>query len=356
MRKLLMSLVIFLGLTTQAVADYTFIVPQKPGGGTSVWAQIVATEMEKYLDEKIILKHIRGARDIPGFNKWHNDMRDNDKVVMVSHGGNGVSFLNEKVDYNYNEYDSVGLMNLNIIVASRKGHNPYGGKKTSFAAGSGQIPEGIAMTLLKCGAGLTTQQYIDCFKRRVNWIKGMKGGQRRLAFKRGELDGTRENPAAFKKHVQPVIDEGKAELWFHHGILDTATGKHLDDPNYPGIQMEKLFYAANRTQPESDLYKAYKLVKSFRDGMQKALWVAKGNPNKAKLIAALEKVATTPESIKAVEKKVGKYKWLIGKDGDAHRDTLMKLITPEALKTLVEFNNEAFGIKAVYKETLVALK
>ena len=351
-----MSLVVFLGLTTQAVADYTFIVPQKPGGGTSVWAQIVATEMEKYLGEKIILKHIRGARDIPGFNKWHNDMRDNDKVVMVSHGGNGVSFLNEKVDYNYNEYDSVGLMNLNIIVASRKGHNPYGGKKTSFAAGSGQIPEGIAMTLLKCGAGLTTQQYIDCFKRKVNWIKGMKGGQRRLAFKRGELDGTRENPAAFKKHVQPVIDEGKAELWFHHGILDTATGKHLDDPNYPGIQMEKLFYAANRTQPESDLYKAYKLVKSFRDGMQKALWVAKGNPNKAKLIAALEKVATTPESIKAVEKKVGKYKWLIGKDGDAHRDTLMKLITPEALKTLVEFNNEAFGIKAVYKETLVALK
>ena len=356
MRKLLMSLVVFLGLTTQAVADYTFIVPQKPGGGTSVWAQIVATEMEKYLGEKIILKHIRGARDIPGFNKWHNDMRDNDKVVMVSHGGNGVSFLNEKVDYNYNEYDSVGLMNLNIIVASRKGHNPYGGKKTSFAAGSGQIPEGIAMTLLKCGAGLTTQQYIDCFKRKVNWIKGMKGGQRRLAFKRGELDGTRENPAAFKKHVQPVIDEGKAELWFHHGILDTATGKHLDDPNYPGIQMEKLFYAANRTQPESDLYKAYKLVKSFRDGMQKALWVAKGNPNKAKLIAALEKVATTPESIKAVEKKVGKYKWLIGKDGDAHRDTLMKLITPEALKTLVEFNNEAFGIKAVYKETLVAFK
>ena len=168
MRKLLMSLVVFLGLTTQAVADYTFIVPQKPGGGTSVWAQIVATEMEKYLGEKIILKHIRGARDIPGFNKWHNDMRNDDKVVMVSHGGNGVSFLNEKVDYNYNEYDSVGLMNLNIIVASRKGHNPYGGKKTSFAAGSGQIPEGIAMTLLKCGAGLTTQQYIDCFKRRHN--------------------------------------------------------------------------------------------------------------------------------------------------------------------------------------------
>ena len=60
------------------------------------------------------------------------------------------------------------------------------------------------MTLLKCGAGLTTNEYIECFKRKVNWVKGMFGGERRLAFKRGELDGTRENPIPFKKHVQLV--------------------------------------------------------------------------------------------------------------------------------------------------------
>ena len=351
MKKIITFLLLL--FTTPAFADYTMIVPQKPGGGTSVWAQIVATEMEKYLDEKIIIKHIRGARDIPGFNKFHNELQKDNKTIMVSHGGNGVSFLNEKVDYNYADYDSVGLMNLNIIVASRKDHNPYGGGKTSFAAGSGMIPEGIAMTLLKCGSGLTTQEYIDCFKRRVNWVKGMSGGERRLAFKRGELDGTRENPAAFKKHAQPSIDKGVASLWFHHGILQ-PDGTHADDPNYPGYQFEELFYAANRVKPESDLYQAYKLVKSFRDGMQKALWVGKGNPNKGKLIAALQQVATNPESVKAVEKKVGKYKWLIGKDGDAHRDTLMKLITPKALSTLVKFNNEAFGIKAIYKDTLVA--
>ena len=69
MLKILTTLAVLLGFTTSAVADYTFVVPQKPGGGTSVWAQIVATEMEKYLDEKIVIKHIRGARDIPGFNQ-----------------------------------------------------------------------------------------------------------------------------------------------------------------------------------------------------------------------------------------------------------------------------------------------
>ena len=50
MLKILTTLAVLLGFSTTAVADYTFIVPQKPGGGTSVWAQIVATEMEKYLD------------------------------------------------------------------------------------------------------------------------------------------------------------------------------------------------------------------------------------------------------------------------------------------------------------------
>ena len=32
-------------LTTSAFAEYNLIVPQKPSGGTSVWAQIVVQEM-----------------------------------------------------------------------------------------------------------------------------------------------------------------------------------------------------------------------------------------------------------------------------------------------------------------------
>jgi len=353
MRKLILSLALILGFTTSAIADYTMIVPQKPGGGTSQWAQIVATEMEKYLDgEKIILKHIKGARDIPGFNKFHNDYRFDNKTIMVSNGGNGISFLNEKVDYNYKDYDSIGLMNLNIITAVFGDHDPYGDTATSFSGGGGKIPEGIAMTLLKCGNLESTEAYIACFKQKVNWIKGMKGNERRLAFKRGELHGTRENPASFKKHVQPVIDNGEARLWFHHGILQ-ADGSHADDPNYPGIQMEQQFLELHGEEPSSDLYDAYKLAKSFRDGLQKAIWVNKNNPNRAKLIDALEKVSNNPESIAIIEKKVGKYEWLMGDVGNAQVDTLTTFVTSDALKTLVQFNTEAFGIKAIYKSELV---
>ena len=93
MRKFLIAL--FLMLSTPALADYTMIVPQKPGGGTSVWAQIVATEMEKYLNEKIVIKHIRGARDIPGFNKFHNELQNDPKTIMDEILEDCQEFMNE---------------------------------------------------------------------------------------------------------------------------------------------------------------------------------------------------------------------------------------------------------------------
>lgn len=341
MRKLILGLV-FAMVTSVAHADYTMIVPQKPGGGTSVWAEIVAKELEKYLGEDINIKHIPGARDIPGFNAWHNEMRNDDKVIMVSHGGNGVSFLQEEVDYDYRGYESVGLMNLNIIAGKRIGADM---SNPSFAAGSGQTPEAYAFTMLTCGPQDTVDSYIGCFKKNVTWVKGMSGSERRLAFKRGELNGTRENPAAYKKHVEP---DTNAEIWFHHGILQ-ADGSHADDPNYPGFQFEELYKAKWGVYPSGDFYDAYKLVKSFRDGMQKALWVNQGNPNAKVLQDALTEMSTNESSRAIIEKKVGKYEWKIGSDGNAHRDTLMSFVTVEALENLVYFNTKALGLKSVFK-------
>ena len=339
-----------LHLPHRHLADVTFVVPQKPGSGTTVWTEIVAKQLEPFLGEKIKIKLIPGARDIPGFNKWHNELRFEDDHFMVSHGGNGVSFLQENVDYDYSQYESIGLMNLNIIAAIR---NDADENKPSFSAGSGMVPEAFAMTMLICGPDKSVDEYVACFKENVTWVSGMKGSERRLAFKRGELAGTRENPAAFKKHAQPVIDAGDARLWFHHGILDAANASHSDDPNYPGFQMEILFEEKWGVAPSGDFYDAYVLVKSFRDGLQKAIWANKGNPNSARLQDALRRMAADPTAMAAIAKKVGNYDWLIGAEGDQQRDTLMTFITEDALRNLVKFNQEALGLNSVYKSNLV---
>ena len=344
-----MSLAMVLGMTSTASADYTFVVPQKPGGGTTVWTEIVAKELAPFLGEKIIIKTIPGARDIPGFNKFHNDLQKDDKTVMVSHGGNGVAFLQENVDYNYADYTSIGLMNLDIIAGISKDFKE--GDKISFAAGSGMVPEAFAMTMLLCGPDLTMDQYAECFKKNVIWVAGMSGGERRLAFKRGELNGTRENPAAYKKHVAP---NPNAKVWFTHGILDANSASHMDDPNYPNMQFEILFKNKYGVAPSGEFYDAYKLVKSFRDGMQKAIWVRKDNPNAQKLQDALTAMSKDATAIANIQKKVGKYEWKIGVDGNRQRDVLMTFITKDALRNLVKFNTEALGLKSVYKENLIA--
>ena len=59
-----------------------------------------------------------------------------------------------------------------------------------------------------------------------------------------------------------------------------------------------------------------------------------------------------PDAMKAIQKKVGKYEWMIGEDGNAQVDTLMTFITPRALINLIHFNKDALGLASVYKESL----
>ena len=178
----------------------------------------------------------------------------------------------------------------------------------------------------------------------------MSGGERRLAFKRGDLNGTRENPAAYKKTCRK---QTKMQRFGFTTEFYSQTGHTLTTPNYPGYQFEALFEQRWGVAPSGKFYNAYKLVKSFRDGMQKAIWINKGNPNKDRIVKALYEMSIDPESSAVIESKVGKYEWKIGKEGDAQRDTLMTFITEQALKDLVQFNTEALGLKSVYKSELV---
>ena len=345
LKKTIMALVL---MTTTALADYNLIVPQKPSGGTSVWAQIVVAEWEKHLGEKINLIYKPGARDQLGPNEFQNTLRFDDRTILVSHGGNGISYLMEPVDYNYLDWESIGQMNLNIIVGAKKNADVLKGP-IQFPAGSGMTPEIMAIVLLLTGP---TGDPIRTFNEKIVWVKGMSGSERRLAFIRGDLNATRENPAAYKKHVMPIIEKKDAFTWFHHGLLNVKTGTHDKDPNFSEPTFEELYEEMWLTTPSGDFYDAYKLVKSWRDALQKAFWVNKGNPNRQKLVDALNRMINDPESVAAIEKKVGRYEWRTGEEGDAAVRTLKSFITPGALKTLSDFGKNQLGYNAIYKEEL----
>ena len=40
----------------------------------------------------------------------------------------------------------------------------------------------------------------------------------------------------------PLIEKGVAMTWFHHGILDTESGNHQEDPNFTEPTFEQLYF------------------------------------------------------------------------------------------------------------------
>lgn len=354
MLKKLLATLAMLAVTTAAQAEFRFIVPQEPGGGTSVWATIIARHLERHLGEKIVIQHIPGARDIPGFNEFHNRLRKDPKVIMVSHGGNAESFLGEDVDYNYRDYTPIGGMNLSIVTAYRSDFDPRGAGRIRFAAGSGNNPDIMAFTLLLCGELPTLAAYKKCYDERMTYVKGMKAPERRLAFLRGELNATRETTAAFIKHVQPLIDKKEVTLWFSHGVLDLRTGRVVADPNYPSAgSFQQVYRARWGREPRGPLYDSYLLVKQYRDVLQKALWVDRGNPNTERLRTALRAMLADAEAQAEIERDSGRYAWMVGDELARAVDILQTHVTEQALRDFVWWQREALGVEAIYKPQLV---
>lgn len=348
--KKLLAATAVMSMTTVAHAQFRMIVPQGPGQGTSVWASIIAKHLERHLGESIVIQHIPGAKDIPGFNEFHNRLRHNDKTIMVSHGGNGVSFLVDRVDYDYSQYDSIGMQNLNIVLG-RKADLDVKTGAVRIGGGSGLEPDGMAVAMLVCGNLPAAKDYLDCWRQRVTWVNGIPGAERRLAFMRGELNTTRETTVAWFRFYTTMTEN---QLWFHHGVYELATGKVIDDPNFPrGFTFQDQFRRLHGAAPRGEFYEAYLLSRSFRDVLQKALWVNKGNPHTERLRAALQKMITDPEASAALEADTGKYEWIIGDQGNRVVNTLRRDVTEKKLQTLVWWHDNAYGFKSEFKPQLV---
>lgn len=344
--KKLISIFVML-FATSAFADYRLIVPQSVGGGTDVWARIVAKELEKKLDEKVVIENIPGINDIPGFNKFHNELRRDPKTIMVAHGGNAESFLIHKVDYNYRDYTPVGLQNLTIVVGHRTDSDPF--KEVRFSAGSGMNPDLMAITMLVCGPLKSMREYQNCFNKKVIYVAGMKGNERRLAYMRGELNVTRETTAAYFKHPKQLKENVD---WFSQGVLDLNTGRIVADANFPGVHFNEVYRKKWGMEPTGEFYDAYLLVKNYRDVLQKSLWVDKNNPNRDKLVKALRDMSKDPESVAAIEKDTGKYEWIVGDEVNIAMKTLEKMTTKKALKDLVWWTSVVVKQDAYYKEEI----
>lgn len=331
-----------------AFAQYKMIVPSEPGSGGAVWASIMARHLSKYTDEPIVLHHIPGARNIPGMNEWHNKFRFDNKTMVVSLGSHAVNFLLEPVDYNFSDYEVIGLMNLDLVVGRNKNHDPK--TQPSRFGGGNAMTDALAVGLMICGPQPSTDAYIKCWNEKMTWVKGVSGSQIRPMFLRGELNITRDPPPSW---IRFYSKDPNTVVWFTHGIMDLKTKGHIENPNFKGYLFEDVYEKTWGVRPSGELFEAYHMARTFNNVLQKVIWVNKGNPNAEKLRQAMRKMLADPEAVAAIIEDSGNYEWVIGKDADKVRADLFKLINEQRLRTLVRWHNEAYGTNSIFKSELI---
>jgi len=346
MKKLFATLL--LAVCGLAQADMSVVVPA-PGG----WWTVVIPELQKHLGEKIVPEIIQGARDIPSGNKWEEKFKYDNNAMWFSHGGNAESWLiDPATKYNYKDYEPIFAQNQTIVVGYNKNIDPFK-DEIKFGAGSGMNPDAMAITIMVCGELPSMKAYLECYKKHVNYVKGMKPPEIALAYTRGELNVIRQNPFDYNRDFL-TLETNKT--WFSAGLSDAKTGKIIPDTNYPvGVRSFPEAYKAKwGKEPKGELYDAWVLVKTYRDVLQKVVWVNKGNPNKDRLIDAARKMIADPESQKIIADKVGTYPWWVGDEVTQARLSLEKQLTKKALNNLVWWNNEALQMEAVFKPEIVS--
>jgi len=352
MKKTLTAIVISFFMTVSAVAaDYTIYLPTKPGSGLDQWAQVVIKELKKHVDGDVKSVHIPGARHRLGMNKWHNENRFKDGAITVTGGTTTVNTLVVSgVEYDYRNWDAIGVQLLDIFVGKRKDWNPKDGGMVfgnDHAAG-----DTTGMILMYCGnLDGKIESYKKCVEEDMTYVKGVNDKQGTLMFARGEFNVFRGNPTAWTKKISK-FEQG--ELWFTQGVYDPKKKKIVTNPNAPGKDFYTVFKETWGEEPKGELYEAYRLVQFQNDSLQKGLWVNKGAKHRKALVKALKKMLKDPESRAIIAKASGgDYNWAIGEKADKIVLDQRKQYTETKLKNLVWWFNNIFGWKAEFKPELL---
>ena len=321
---------------SSAMADYKLIIPSPQGTGTSIWGQTIAAELEKYLGERIIVEHIKGAKGNLGLMTFNDKYKGDKKTIVLAHGGNADAWLIEDVKWSFYDWNPVLIQPYNITTTIKKDYD-WQNNNLSLADCSGCVPETLAWAILKGWDN-------------INFIRKMSAGDAKQAWLRGEFNYIREPVSRHIKNTAPMVEEGKAIRLFNHGLFKPEG--FIEDPNWPDTpSLTKLYTDTFGKEPSGDVYDAYVLATVWREGMQKGLYMHKG-ANTEEVTKAFKEMMNNQESREYLESKLGQYPMYFGKDAHTILDRLYSYVTKDSLKALVDFASEKMQWStAVYVES-----
>ena len=322
-----------------------WIIPFKVGGGSDVWARLYAPFFKKYLpgNPTVAVKNMPGAGSITGGNYFHTKARGDGLTVFGSSGSTSFPYLLgvSAVKYDFTKY--------HIVFASPTGGAAY--IKPGLGVDSVKDLKGFKTKLNYASQGATSLDIIpllafEMLGLDVKGVFGYKGrGAGRVAFEQGETSIDYQTTTAFIKNVRPLVKQGLAVPLMSWGILDEK-GSVVRDPVEPDLpSFPEAYEMVHGKKPSGPAWQAWKAFFVAGFGVQKAMWLPEKTPEDIVMAyrTAAAKILKDQEFKKVIEKSLGGYQQLVGKEARMAFNEVLS-VSPDSKKWLIKWLKERYDV------------
>ncbi len=290
------------------------IVPFAPGGGSDVYIRALQPYLEKHLpgNPTILVRNVPGGGSIPGANQFQERAKPDGLHAIVASASTVANFVfrKSKVEFALDKWQPVLLSPQGLVVYASPSLGISGpkdlpklkGKQLVFggeSATSGELRVIVSMQML----GLD-----------VKPVWGLRRGNVRLAFERGDFNINYDSAPAYIKNTSKLIAAGKAVPLYAFGILDEK-GNVVRDPNFKDLpSFPEAYELMHGKKPSGEAYQAWRSLLQMGIMANKAIFLPTETP-KPILDAwrgAVRKVLNDPEFEKNAAAVVEGYPQFVG--------------------------------------------
>jgi len=349
------------GATTQAAyaevnlkgKKISVIVPFSEGGGSDIYARMMAPYFQKYLpgNPKILILNKPGGGGTTGAVYFDQKAKKDGTWVLTLSTSTAANYAlgDPRAKFKLEEFipiilsprgitqygrNNLGLQDVSDLkgkIEKLQSYDPkqlaYGGKTPT----SGDLALRIALSLLGV---------------EVNSVWGLGGnGPMALAFERGEFTLNYDNTLAYLKSRKHMIESGMAVPIYTFGNYD-ENGQLGRDPALPDVpHFAEVYKAVHGKEPSGDGFEAWKSMMGVSVSMSKSLLLPAGTPKDVTEAwrEAARKMLVDPEYLAKAKEEAGPYPQIVG---DAASPIIKESVTisPSAKKWIAKYVKDRYDV------------
>lgn len=254
------------------------IVPFAPGGGSDVYIRALGPHLEKHLpgNPSIIVRNVPGGGSIPGANQFQARAKPDGLNAIIVSASTVANFVLQKAktQFELDKWQPVLLSPQGVVVYAATGLGVEKPQDIAKLKGQQLLFGGESPTSGELRIITTFEQLgLD-----VKPVWGLRRGNVRLAFERGEFNINYDSAPGYLKQGSQLVKAGKAVPLYSFGVADEK-GNIVRDPNFPDIpSFPEAYELVHGKKPSGPGYEAWKALFQMGVMVNKGIFLPADTP------------------------------------------------------------------------------